>query len=225
MYIEVKNATEAWDKCYDELIKQYLDGFKQPSRGGDIVGEVINAVIVIKNAKKGVVTSPLRNMDMNYAVGELMWYLSASCDLKGMAQYSKFWNKISDDGLTLNSAYGYRIQKKFGFDQWEYMKELLTVDPLSRQAVIHIKSPSNRDSKDVPCTCSIQYLIRGDKLHCTVYMRSNDIWLGLPYDLFAFTSLQVKMAMELGYEVGSYTHIAGSLHLYERNIKYGLTED
>lgn len=226
MYITSKTATEAWDKCYEELMLQYMSGFKQPSRGGDIVGEVLGAVIVIENAKKGVVTSPTRHMDMNYATGELMWYLSGSNKLKDMSQYSKFWNKISDDGETLNSAYGYRITKEFGFNQWNYVKGLLLADPLSRQAVIHIKQPDMTPTKDMPCTCTIQYLVRDNKLNCIVYMRSNDIWLGVPYDWFAFTSLQVKMAMELRYEIGSYTHIAGSLHLYERDVlKSGHTKD
>ena len=225
MYIAGQTANDVWEMCYSVLCKQYQGGFKQPSRGGNVVGEELNAVIVIENAKKGVVTSPLRNMDMNYAVGELMWYMSGSRQLKDISQYSKFWNKISDDGKTLNSAYGYRIHEKYGFDQWEYVKMLLHNDPLTRQAVIHIKDPSNRETKDMPCTCVLQYILRENQLHATTYMRSNDIWLGLPYDLFAFTSLQVKMAFELGVEVGTYTHIAGSLHLYERNTQDGNTQD
>jgi thymidylate synthase len=48
-------------------------------------------------------------------------------------------------------------------------------------------------------------------------MRSNDIWMGFPYDVFSFTAMQCLMAMELGLGIGTYTHIAGSLHLYERN--------
>ena len=49
-------------------------------------------------------------------------------------------------------------------------------------------------------------------------MRSNDLWTGFPYDVFQFTAMQILMSMELGLELGSYTHIAGSLHLYERNL-------
>ena len=73
-------------------------------------------------------------------------------------------------------------------------------------------------TKDLPCTISLQYLIREGALHCIVYMRSNDLWLGFPYDVFCFTAFQTKLAMELGVKLGTYTHIAGSLHLYERNL-------
>ena len=41
--------------------------------------------------------------------------------------------------------------------------------------------------------------------------------MGFPYDVFSFTAMQCKMAMELNVGIGTYTHIAGSLHLYERN--------
>ena len=41
---------------------------------------------------------------------------------------------------------------------------------------------------------------------------------GFPYDVFQFTCMQILMSMELEVEIGTYTHIAGSLHLYERNV-------
>ena len=56
-------------------------------------------------------------------------------------------------------------------------------------------------------------------------MRSNDLWLGFPYDVFQFTCMQVLMSMELGIELGSYTHIAGSLHIYERDFKKALERE
>ena len=48
-------------------------------------------------------------------------------------------------------------------------------------------------------------------------MRSNDIWTGFPYDVFSFTAFQTMLAFKLNVGIGEYTHIAGSLHLYERD--------
>jgi thymidylate synthase len=48
-------------------------------------------------------------------------------------------------------------------------------------------------------------------------MRSNDVYIGLPFDVFSFTMLQELLARDLGVEVGRYVHMVGSLHLYERN--------
>lgn len=212
--IETNNATEAFEYWYRLLNSQNLQA---SSRDGGVKGEVINAVTVIKDPTRGIVQSNIRKMPMRYAVGELMWYLSGNRNLSAIQNYTKAWDRMSDDGKTVNSNYGWCIQEKYGFDQWEYVKDLLIHDPNSRQAVLHIKTADETPSKDVNCTVCVQFFIRDGELHATVYMRSNDIWMGFPYDVFSFTALQVKMAMELGVKIGTYTHIAGSLHLYERD--------
>lgn len=50
-------------------------------------------------------------------------------------------------------------------------------------------------------------------------MRSNDVFLGLPHDIFCFTMLQEMLARTLGMELGVYKHAVGSLHLYSESIK------
>lgn len=212
-----KTVNEVWEKAFVALKEQAEGGFTDLSRDGSVVGEYLDAVFCVEDPTRNIVTSKIRNMPMRYAVGELAWYLSGSNKVKDIAQYAKKWADISDDGETNNSAYGYRIFNKFGFDQWEYVKGLIRKDHNTRQAVIHIKDASNTPTKDTPCTVYLQFFLRDNKLNLSVHMRSNDIWMGVPYDMFSFCFLQVKMAMELGVEVGSYTHYAGSLHMYQRD--------
>ena len=211
-----EDVTKAWEFWFERLANM---GKNQSSRDGDVVGEIINAVTVIENPKKNLVESRWRNLSKTYAIGELLWYLSADISFKTIQNYTKAWDRMSDDGETVNSNYGHKIHRFYGFDQWEYVKKLLTDDPYSRQAVIHIKNPMNYKTKDTPCTVCLQFFIRGGKLYLTTYMRSNDVWFGFPYDVFNFTCFQIKMAMELGVGIGSYTHIAGSLHLYKRDLE------
>ena len=213
-YIEVDTATEAFEHWFKLLNEQNLNA---DSRDGGVKGEVLNAITVIKDPTRGIVQSNIRKMPMRYAVGELIWYLSGNPTLAAIRNYTSAWDRMSDDGLYVNSNYGWCIKHKYDFDQWEYVKDLFMKDINTRQAVLHIKTADNKPSKDVNCTVCIQFLCRDGKLHATTYMRSNDIWMGFPYDVFSFTALQVKMAMELGLGIGTYTHIAGSLHLYERN--------
>lgn len=213
-----KTATEAWEHWYNKLEEMHTDGFQSTSRDGGIVGEVINAITVILDPTRNIVDSDLRKLNKRYMMGEFLWYLSADNSLSEIQKYTHAWDRMSEDGETVNSNYGHKIHKFYGFDQWELVKALLKKDPNSRQAVIHIKDPGVH-AKDTPCTICLQFLIRDNKLHLTVYMRSNDIWTGFPYDVFIFTNYQILMAMELGVDIGEYTHIAGSLHLYERNSK------
>ena len=215
-FITVNTATEAWEKWWEILNNQHLNA---DSRDGSIKGEVLNAITEIKDPTRGIITSSIRKMPMRYAVGEFLWYLSGNNKLSAIRNYTSAWDRMSDDGEHVNSNYGWCIKHKFGFDQWEYVKDLLKKDPNSRQAVIHIKTADNIPTKDMNCTVCLQFLLRNGKLNLTTYMRSNDIWMGFPYDVFSFTAMQCLMAMELDVEIGTYTHIAGSLHLYERNGK------
>lgn len=211
-----KSIDLVWTRWYDKISKM---NEPNDSRDGMVIGEVINAISVIEDPTKNVLLSPIRKLSMRYAVGEFLWYLSGSNKLKEISKYTKNWERFSDDGENLNSCYGWCIKHKFGFDQYKYVKELLKKDRNTRQAVIHIKEPNNKPSKDVNCTICLQFFIRENKLYLTTYMRSCDLWYGFPYDVFNFCNLQVLLSMELGVELGTYTHICGSLHLYERDKK------
>ena len=214
--IRGNSLDEAFEQWYFLLSSMDLN---DNSRDGDIVGEVINAITIIDNPTNNIMKSKVRNLSMKYAIGEMLWYMSGLPLLKEIQKYGKGWDRMSDDGVHVNSNYGYCIQSKYGFNQWEFVKNELKKNPNSRRAVIHIKEASNKESKDINCTVCLQFFIREGKLYLTTYMRSNDLWFGFPYDVFQFTCMQILMSMELGLEIGTYTHIDGSLHLYKRDYE------
>lgn len=216
---EARTVNEAWMLAFNRLKEQADKGYSAGSRDGAVVGEICDAAFCIQDPTRNVVSNSIRKMPIRYAIGELAWYLSGSNLVSDISKFATKWKDLSDNGVTNNSAYGWRIFRKFGYDQWEYVKELLQKDPLTRQAVIHIKDASNKPTKDTPCTVYLQFLMREGKLNLSVHMRSNDIWMGVPYDMFSFCFLQVKMAMELGVDIGEYTHYAGSLHMYARDYE------
>lgn len=215
-FYKAKDIDEAWSYWWS-LLSSMRE--KNTSRDGNITGEIVNAITVIEDPTRNILKNKIRNISMRYAIGELLWYLSGSNKIKEIEKYTKNWERFSDDGKTVNSCYGWCIKEKYGFDQYEYIKSMLKETPETRQAVIHIKEANNRKTKDVNCTVCLQFLVRENKLYMTTYMRSCDIWLGFPYDVFNFCNLQILLSMELGLELGTYTHICGSLHLYERNKK------
>ncbi|MDI1309727.1 MAG: thymidylate synthase [Methylotenera sp.] len=154
-------------------------------------------------------------------LGELLWYLSGTNDLGFIEYYLSIYRKFSDDGETLNGAYGPRV---FGSDrkgQFFSVLNLLSKKPTTRQAVIQVFGFGDLvgNSLDIPCTCTLQFLIRDERLHLSVTMRSNDAYKGLPHDIFAFTMFQEIMARSLGLPVGQYKHYVGSLHLYTTDFE------
>lgn len=219
---EGRSVNDVWGQAFEALAAQAEQGRMEGSRDGSVVGEICDAVFCVQDPTRNIVSHKTRNMPMRYAIGELAWYLAGSNRVSDIARFAKKWVDISDDGVTNNSAYGWRIHDKFDFDQWEYVKGLMQRDPNTRQAVIHIKDADNRPTKDTPCTVYLQFMLRDGKLNLSVHMRSNDIWMGVPYDMFSFCFLQMKMAMELGVEIGEYTHYAGSLHMYSRDYQAAL---
>lgn len=184
--------------------------------------ELNNYKFVLKDIHQSIIT--IRGISKKYLLAELLWYINERNDKEFIGQFASLWNNISDDGITNNSAYGYILGKKYGFNQIEQIIELLKKDPNSRRAVLNISDPAiNRiTTKDMQCTVCLQFLLRDNKLNCTGYMRSNDVWFGLPYDVVYFTFLQKYIAYRLGVGCGSYTHFVGSIHMYLRdevNIK------
>lgn len=134
-----------------------------------------------------------------------------------MTDRSPQFGLFMNEGVLLG-AYGPRV-----YGQLARVVQTLLDDPDSRQAVVTIfdgKQDLGRpEVNDIPCTLSVQFLVRDNVLCARTSMRSNDVFLGLPYDLIQFIGLQGAVAAALGLQMGWYAHTVGSLHLYTKNIK------
>ena len=209
---------------YNYLIKELIKNGKKISPRGIETLEITPASITIKEPLKNVILSPARKLNYGFMLGELAWILQGSNDAHHIAHYNKNWMNFSDDGMTLNGAYGQRIFRysEHEVNQFENVIELLKNDKNSRQGTIVLFDPNKdfKETKDKPCTNLMRFSIRNDKLNLLVLMRSNDIMFGYPYDVFNFTVLQKIMANRLGIEVGIYTHVVDSLHLYVEQMDW-----
>lgn len=227
------NFTEA----YRELLKDVYESpdFVSAPRGQKI-REKLGVTFKIVDPLHRLPYTRGREFSSSYFIAESLWYLSGNDSTEWISRYSSFWKNISDDGTTANSAYGARIFKPHEriskdvnatWTQWQYVIDELVKDNDSRRAVIHIRSPKDSilANKDVPCTLSLQFFLRDEKVHMVVSMRSSDLILGIAYDVPAFTIFQELLALELSKKlcrkigVGEYIHTSNSLHIYERHFK------
>lgn len=118
-----------------------------------------------------------------------------------------------------HGAYGNRISSH---DQLRVIVDRLRTHPETRQAVVTLWNPAydaEEGHLDYPCTVALGFSIRLGTLNMRVAMRSNDVWLGLPYDIFQFTQLQLTLCNVLNLKPGRYVHTAWSLHLYESDVE------
>jgi thymidylate synthase len=193
--------------------------------------ELLNTQLVLQNPRLCLLKSKARALDFRYLIGELCFFLSGSTDLAFISHYSKFWNSISDDGVTVNSAYGFRLFAKqlsaTGTNtNFKYALACLIEDKTTRKAVMTIYDArtDSKKSGDNPCTMYVQFIIRNNALNMIVNMRSNDIWLGLPYDMPFFALVQEMMLITLrdvypDLQLGWYEHNAMSFHAYARHYE------
>lgn len=107
---------------------------------------------------------------------------------------------------------------------WEWCVESLKQDKDTRQAVLRFSLPEHfwMGNKDQTCTLHGVFSIRNDELNLSIVMRSNDLMLGLVYDLPWFCSLIDRMIFDLkdiypNLKKGHYTHSVHNIHIYDRD--------
>lgn len=209
-----KTATEAWLALIAEVS---LEGRVSHPRGMKI-REIVNNSVQVDMCFPVVLTKH-RKLSYEFMAAEAWWILSGRRDVESISRHCKAIKNFSDDGETFFGAYGPKITK-----QIEYVVETLKRDRDSRQAVLTIWRENPPITKDVPCTVSVQWLIRDGLLHCIDTMRSNDVWLGFPYDVFNFSMLSWSILERLRDEgidvqLGTLFLNAGSHHMYEKNLE------
>lgn len=214
----IKTADAVWVNNMCEVLDSGM--IASPRPGSDFTGktmELINFESSI-DMRFPVVTIPQRRLGYRFLAAEARWIINGDDRLATIAPYSPVIHKFSDDGVTFFGAYGPRVKA-----QLQGVVDALAADNDTRQAVLTIWRSNPPKTKDMPCTVAIQWLIRNGRIHCIDTMRSSDLWLGWPYDVFNFSMLtaiivlMLRTQYKLGVVLGDLSLRAGSQHLYERD--------
>ena len=181
--------------------------------------EIINASFVADEP------SIFGKVNYDYVMREIQWYESQSLnvnDIPGGAP--AIWQQVSDPEGWINSNYGWCIFSPDNGEQYHNVLDELKRNPDSRRATMIYTRPSmwsdyNKNGmSDFMCTNTVQYLIRNDKLHSVVQMRSNDVVYGYKNDYAWQQTVLGKLSTDLGIEIGDIHWNVGSLHVYERHF-------
>jgi thymidylate synthase len=189
--------------------------------------ELMNYQLIFEPNYNNMIMNPVRNWQFRKSVAEFLWYMTGNDSVEPILPYFKNWNKYQTNGI-VNSNYGVRW-KEYVY----YVINELKNDKHSRRACINMFDVTKNDTfyKDTCCTIFWQFMIRDNKLHMTVDMRSNDIWYGFSNDQFNNSLFHQLIFNELSLtypdlELGQYIHNATSLHSYEKitsSMKLGQT--
>jgi thymidylate synthase len=214
--IVLRNMSE-----YPQVLRRIFQKGERRSPRGLATFDLGFTSIVLLNPEKGMPLGIGRKLNPAIGAVEAAQLIAGSSDpqlvLRLAPQMERYTDPASYDGSERMfwGAYGERIKMQ----AYAQIRKFIT-DPNTRQAVITLWDPwlDNVDYKhDYPCTIALQFHMRDGLLEMNTIMRSNDAWLGLPYDVYQFTQLQHSVAYALNTLPGCYRHTALSLHLYERD--------
>jgi thymidylate synthase len=204
-----KNATDAFELLFSDI----------NSNGESFAGTKakFNVSFTLMDPSDKVITTPERKFNADYANFEFDWYLKGDRDASEIAERAKIWKQMMVPGTSnVVSNYGYF---------WNYndqlnrtIKEIKNNKETRRAIIVHYNLDELDLYKyDTPCNVALNFYIKDDKLHLTVFARSIDLWYGFGNDQYCFAKLMEKVSNETNYKIGQMHWHITNIHLYERH--------
>jgi thymidylate synthase len=155
----------------------------------------------------------------------------------------RIWNEWADQNGDLGPIYGKQWrhwETKDGayVDQLARVVEQIKTNPHSRRMIVsswnlnelpdESFSPQENIEKGkmalAPCHSFFQFYVANDKLSCQLYQRSNDLFLGAPFNICQYAILTMMIAQQCDLGLGDYIHTIGDAHLYLNHIDQAISQ-
>lgn len=218
-----------WDKDQNVRTK-WIDGSPAYTKS------LISKQLKIDTSEVPILTT--KRVAWKSAIHELIWfYIKRTSDVSYLRENSvKIWEEWTRNDGTIGKAYGYQLGKPINYGEGCYVTphlkmylqdnqvklliEGLKNNPSSRRHIISLWNIDDlHDMALYPCVWHNQWLVKEGKLHLIVGVRSNDLGLGNPFNVFQYYVLQRMIAQVTGYGLGTLTFNINDAHVYERHIE------
>ena len=204
-----KNATDAFELLFSDI----------NTNGESFAGTKakFNVSFTLMDPSDKVITTPERKFNLNYAEYEWLWYLKGDRDAKQISEKAKIWKQMMVPGTTnVVSNYGYFWNYN---DQLKRVINELKTNPETRKAIIvhYLLHELEMYKYDTPCNVALNFYIRNERLHLTIFARSIDLWFGFGNDQYCFAKLMEKISLETNYKIGHMNWHITNLHIYPRH--------
>jgi thymidylate synthase len=224
-------------KQYQELLKHILaHGTRHEDRTG--VGTI--SVFGYQNRydlREGFPIVTTKRVPFRWIAEELFWFLSGDTNERNLqARGVDIWAEWADEEHTkkfgreagdLGPVYGYLWRsfagdypERNGVDQIKNLIEEIEKNPNSRRLIVTGWNPETATKVDLPpCHTLFQFKIENEKiLHCQLYQRSADAFLGVPFNISSYALLTEMIAHVCGLQAGDFIHTFGDLHIYSNHL-------
>lgn len=171
-------------------------------------------------------------------IHELLWYLKGTTSIKYLKDNNvHVWDKFADSNDEVGKTYSYQFRNFNGIDQLQNaideLKKFDDTGETNRRVIINLYNPSDLPAMSIPpCITSIQfniYIKKGAKcLDSSIYQRSADFCLGVPYDIAEMALLTEIMAVYSGSVARNMSIFYSNVHVYDAHkatLKQQLLEE
>jgi len=225
-------------KQYHEILRSILDrGVEHQDRTG--VGTISHFGYQARfNLREGFPIVTTKRVPFRWVAEELFWFLSGDTNEGNLrARGVDIWKEWADAAHTqrfgreagdLGPVYGYlwrsfggHYPKLDGVDQIARLISEIKTNPNSRRLIVSGWDPRECDNVDLPpCHTLFQFKIdAGRVLHCQLYQRSADAFLGVPFNISSYALLTHLVAHVCGLQVGEFIYTLGDYHIYKNHLE------
>lgn len=216
-------------KQYLDLVKDVLDnGIDQSDRTGVGTRNIFGAQLRF-DLTGGFPLVTTKKTHFHSIKHELLWFLSGSTHNNDLDRHGvTIWREWAREDGTLGPTYGEQWRRfndspfvvGMGIDQIAKLIEGITTQPESRRHIVTAWDPSTVDACVLPpCHILFQMFVINGHLSCSVYQRSADLFLGVPFNIASYALLTHLVAQQCGLEVGDLVWSAGCVHLYHNHLE------
>lgn len=154
-------------------------------------------------------------------VHELLWFIAGDTNIKYLHDHGvTIWDEWASETGDLGPVYGKQWRSWAGsIDQLANAVQTIKSNPDSRRIIVTAWNPSELDQMALPpCHLLFQFQVHDGRLSCSMYQRSADTFLGVPFNIASYALLTHMMAQATGLQVGDLVISFGDLHLYNNHL-------
>ena len=211
---------------YLQLLKLVLDqGRPKPDRTGTGTLSVFGAQTRFDLAQ-GFPLVTTKKLHVRSIIHELLWFLKGDTNIQYLHEHGvTIWDEWADREGDLGPIYGaqwcrWRTADGRTINQIDGVISEIRANPDSRRLIVSAWNPGEIDQMALPpCHTLFQFFVLAGELHCQLYQRSADLFLGVPFNIASYSLLTLMVAQVCGLRPGSFVHTFGDLHLYSNHLE------
>ncbi len=226
-------------KNYLDLLKDVLEnGVEKTDRTGTGTLSVFGRQVRY-DLNVGFPLLTTKKLHTKSILHELLWFLKGDTNIRYLKENNvKIWDEWATPEGELGPVYGHQWRfwpdgKGGHIDQLENLILGLKTRPHSRRHLFHAWNVAYLPDENLtpwenvkqgkmalpPCHLIYQFNVVNNKLSCLLYIRSNDLFLGNPYNTASCAFLTHMIAQQCDLEVGEIILSMGDLHLYKNHLE------